>query len=261
MKRSNNGVWCNGGLILVLLTLTVHVQAYSFTSEPPYGNHQDAASSSSSQSSSQENILYIDDDWDTFVDDFDATTHAPCTDLRPNCTTWAQQGRCSTDAAYMHAHCPVSCHVCHERVVVQTNRLGDDVPTTTRENDIVVSERRAFGWHTVTESVIEHDAVFVPGLGPDSVAQRLVVGHEEWIYECVQQLSKWTSTHATTASDEDRNLYHHDCLYFVVATDACQIEADQAFMRGNCALACRVCYQPEKELPKNHWLAKFFGAS
>jgi ShK domain-like len=260
---------------VVPLTLNVLVGAYTSTSEPspPYGlnNHADATAFSSSSNANSENdgeILYIDDDWDTFAGYFDATIHAPCTDVRPNCATWASQGRCNIDAVHMHAHCPVSCHVCHERVMVQTSRLGDAAPTTTTDHldNVVASESlatatpRAFGWHTLTASAIEYDAVYVPGLGPESVAQRLVVGHKEWIEECVQQLSEWAVS--PTANDEtvDRNLYHKDCLYFVVATEACQTEADQAFMTGNCAVACHVCHIEERVLPTNQWTAEFVGA-
>jgi hypothetical protein len=246
MKRS---AFLNHRLILVSLTLAVAASPSPASS----------AISSSAGGDAATVVVYIDDDWDAFAGfTFDATIHAPCTDVRPNnCTTWAQQGHCTTTtdnaaAAYMQSHCPVSCHVCHERVIVQTSRLSDVVvvPSLTQDDTVVVSDlspaRAAFGWHTVTASAIEYDAVFVPGLGPDSVAQRLVVGHEEWIEECVQQLSDWAmlSPIITAASDEtkvDRNLHHQDCLYFVVATEACQTEADQAFMVGNCAVACQVC--------------------
>jgi ShK domain-like len=249
MKRS---AFINHRLILVSLTLAV-------AASPSPASTGSKSSSSAGGGGDATVVVYIDDDWDAFAGfNFDASIHAPCTDVRPNnCTTWAQQGHCTTTtdnaaAYYMQSHCPVSCHVCHERVIVQTSRLGDVVvvvPTLTQDDTVVVSDlspARAFGWHTVTASAaIEYDAVFVPGLGPDSVAQRLVVGHEEWIEECVQQLSDWAmSPIITAASDEmkvDRNLHHQDCLYFVVATEACQTEADQAFMVGNCAVACQVC--------------------
>jgi ShK domain-like len=163
----------------------------------------------------------------------------------------------------MHSHCPVSCHVCHERVIVQTSRLGDANVVASESAVTTDGVIRAFGWHTLTASAIEYDAAVVPGLGPDAVAQRLVVGHEEWIYECVQQLSDWAAAIAA-ASDEtnvDRNLRHQDCLYLAVATEACQIEADQAFMTGYCALACQVCYQETRILPTNEWTAEFVNAS
>jgi ShK domain-like len=271
MKRSSNQAWYNGVILVIALTLNVLVGAYTSTNEPsppspplPYGLHNraDATTISSKANSADGEILYIDDDWDTFAGYFDATIHAPCTDVRPNCVTWAHQGRCSTDAVYMHSHCPVACHVCHERVIFQTSRLGDSVPPLHLDSTAAhasTAAPRAFGWHTLTASAIEYDAVYVPGLGPESVAQRLVVGHEEWIEECVQQLSDWAVSPTTKEETVDTNLYHKDCLYFVVATEACQTEADQAFMSQNCAVACHVCHIEERVLPTNQWTAEFVG--
>jgi ShK domain-like len=191
---------------------------------------------------------FIEDDDEFDYDNFDlppSKVAALCRDVRPSsCADWAAAGGCTADAAYMHAHCPVSCHVCEQRVIVQSTRL-----VSTGGTVYSLPEISSFGIYNIDARTLVYDAVRSHALSNSTlVPQRLVAGHEDDIRATVAETASYM---VDEVYQEDRyklvrsscRATHPDCAYRASssALDECEQDATMDWMHEHCAPLCLAC--------------------
>jgi ShK domain-like len=192
---------------------------------------------------------FIEDDDDDFdYDTFDikaAAMHTTCRDVRPSCADWAAAGdSCTADAAYMHPHCPVSCNVCHERVLVQSTRMVRHHAGPVHALEDISS----FGIYNIDARTLVYDAIRSHNVSHSHtlVPQRMVAGHEDdiragvaetvmYLMDEVYQEDRYQLVRSTCRAT------HAECAYRAAVLDDCENETTMDWMLEHCAAACLAC--------------------
>lgn len=210
-------------------------------------------------------FMIDDDDLEDSHFDFDNYEKKQCRDLRPACAEWAAPpGAChdGDNVLYMHAHCPVACGVCHERVTrfstaatrrrstrttqpTKTNR-GAATPDSSAPPLHQQQQQQPFGVYDQMlseRSVILYDAIRLSepirttsstAAWSRSVPQRLV-GNDEIIDTAIRELLRDTADylHTEVATDEryrlvrdSCRLHHSECALRAVTTNDCGNDDD-----------------------------------
>eukprot|EP00562_Extubocellulus_spinifer_P022512 CAMPEP_0178629214 /NCGR_PEP_ID=MMETSP0698-20121128/9831_1 /TAXON_ID=265572 /ORGANISM="Extubocellulus spinifer, Strain CCMP396" /LENGTH=480 /DNA_ID=CAMNT_0020268507 /DNA_START=52 /DNA_END=1494 /DNA_ORIENTATION=+ len=156
---------------------------------------------------------YYEDDDRIDPDGADNDGYDECADAYRDCAHWAERGECAANAAYMHAHCPVSCHTCPER------------EDRTEEEKILLKQIREYG---------EPQAV----IGAESSVVFFVI--KEALAYMKDLVDAKNPTHKMTPETIEKCNNRHEHCSFWAAIGEC--EANPSYMATTCAPSCKSCH-------------------
>mmetsp|Transcript_20758 Transcript_20758/g.42377 ORF Transcript_20758/g.42377 Transcript_20758/m.42377 type:complete len:495 (+) Transcript_20758:64-1548(+) len=159
---------------------------------------------------------------DSSDDDDDDDEYSECTDKDKDCGYWAERGECDANAAYMHRHCPVSCHTCPD---IEIDNVIDGLSDRTDEKKKLLKLIMKYG---VPQSVT----------GAESSATLLVI-KEALVYMKNFVYAK-NPSHNMSAQTIAKCRNRDESCSFWAATGEC--DTDPSYMTTACAPSCKSCH-------------------
>lgn len=139
-----------------------------------------------------------------------------CRDTNENCRFWADSGECSNNPSYMRSNCAMSCGTCDKIANKAVTKTG----TRTRTDEEVLAATAKFGERQLAEG---GDAVETLALIEDSVT-----------YMTSDQVMSLPATIRENCRNKNEL-----CSFWAYVGEC---EANQSFMKINCAPACKTCH-------------------
>lgn len=168
-----------------------------------------------------DNAFHEDDDSIDSDDDDEYDEYAECTDEDKDCGYWAEQGECDANAAYMHRHCPVSCHTCPEIE-------DDDIDGLSDRTDQKKKLLKLITKYGVTQSVTGAESS-----GTLFVIKEALVYMKNFVYAK-------NPTHKMSPQTIAKCRNRDEKCSFWAATGECDV--NPSYMATTCAPSCKSCH-------------------